>query len=315
MHKLLVIYFFILLHTQSFNIKNIKSGYILDTKLYSNKNKNTTPKYDYVYVNDYEELDVVIENKIKALNLKKNLVLSNTNEYINEEDVYKYMENNIDNYEKKKLIILSPGGINGFYMLGVCSYIKENYNLKNYIYSGASAGAWNALYMIGNGNANFKDLIFSINFEELSSVMELQFVLKTKILENINNVKYDYNRLFIGVTAMQGLNLVTNIYTQFVDLKDALDCCIASSHIPFITGGFVNKYHNITTFDGGIGKNPYINTSEPVLHIYPGMWNNEEIKGLESLRYKKNKALFIELFEKGYNDTRENKDYLDKVLL
>ena len=137
MHKLLLVYFFILLHTQSFNIKNIKSGYLLDTKLYSKKNKNTTPKYDYVYINDYEELDVVIENKIKALNLKKNLVLSNANEYINENDIYKYMENNIDNYEKKKLIILSPGGINGFYMLGVCNYIKDNYNLTNYIFSGA----------------------------------------------------------------------------------------------------------------------------------------------------------------------------------
>jgi hypothetical protein len=315
MHKLLIVYFLILLHTQSFNIKNSKSGYLLHTRLYSKKNKNTTPKYGYVYVNEYEELDIVIENRIKALNLKKNLVLSHKNKYIKEKDIFKYFENNIDNYEKKKLIILSPGGINGFYMLGVCSYIKENYNLTNYIFSGASAGAWNALYMIGDNNTNFKKLIFSINFEEISSIMELQFAIKSKILESVNYVNYDYNRLFIGVTAMQGLNLVTNIYTQFVDLKDALDCCIASSHIPFITGGFVNKYHNITTFDGGFGKNPYINISEPVLHIHAGMWNNEEIKGLDSLRYKKNKQLFIELFEKGYNDTRENKDYLDKVLL
>ena len=86
--------------------------------------------------------------------------------------------------------------------------------------------------MIGNRNTNFKEIIFSINFEELSSIMELQFALKAKILENVNNVKYDYSRLFIGVTALQGLNLVTNIYTEFVDLKDALDCCIVSSHIP-----------------------------------------------------------------------------------
>lgn len=313
MHKLLLIFFFIL-QAQCFMLKNYKSGYILNTRLHSNKNKNNIPKYGYVYINEYEELDIVIENKIKALNLKKNIVLSNTNEYIKEKDIFKYFENNIDNYEKKKLIILSPGGINGFYMLGVCSYIKENYNLTNYIFSGASAGAWNALYMIGDKNTNFKDLIFSINFEEISSIMELQFAIKSKILESVNYVNYDYSRLFIGVTAMQGLNLVTNIYTQFVDLKDALDCCIASSHIPFITGGFVNKYHNITTFDGGFGKNPYINISDPVLHIYAGMWNNEEIKGLESLRYKKNKALFIELFEKGYNDTRENKEILDKIL-
>ena len=98
MHKLFLMFFYIL-HTNCFNIKNSKSGYLLDTTLYS-KNINTTPKYDYVYVNDYEELDIVIENKIKALNLKKNLVLSNTNKYIDEK-IYLNIEKNKKNMKKE----------------------------------------------------------------------------------------------------------------------------------------------------------------------------------------------------------------------
>ena len=34
----------------------------------------------------------------------------------------------------------------------------------------------------------------------------------------------------------------TNIYTDFYDLEDALNCCVASSNIPFITGNLFNKY-------------------------------------------------------------------------
>ena len=35
----------------------------------------------------------------------------------------------------------------GFYLFGISSYIKKNYKLDNYIFSGASAGAWNSLFM------------------------------------------------------------------------------------------------------------------------------------------------------------------------
>ena len=42
---------------------------------------------------------------------------------------------------------LSPGGLRGFYTHGICKFIRYNYDLSNYTYYGASAGAWNSLYM------------------------------------------------------------------------------------------------------------------------------------------------------------------------
>ena len=36
------------------------------------------------------------------------------------------------NYNDKKIITLSPGGFRGFYVLGLCKYIKENYLGINY---------------------------------------------------------------------------------------------------------------------------------------------------------------------------------------
>ena len=53
---------------------------------------------------------------------------------------------------KKKLITITPGGYKGFYTLGICHYIKENYNLENYYFSGASAGSWNALFLSFKSN-------------------------------------------------------------------------------------------------------------------------------------------------------------------
>jgi hypothetical protein len=55
-------------------------------------------------------------------------------------------------------------------------------------------------------------------------------------------------------------------------LEDAINCCIASSHIPILTGGLTNKYHNMFAFDGGFSSYPYVNRTR-ILHISPSMWS------------------------------------------
>jgi predicted acylesterase/phospholipase RssA len=47
----------------------------------------------------------------------------------------------------KSLIYISPGGFKGLYMLGVSTFIKNTYDTSDYIFSGASAGAWVSLFM------------------------------------------------------------------------------------------------------------------------------------------------------------------------
>ena len=54
--------------------------------------------------------------------------------------------------EPSEILINTPGGLHGFYTLGVNAYIKERYDLSNHVFSGASAGAWNSLFLSFKGN-------------------------------------------------------------------------------------------------------------------------------------------------------------------
>ena len=58
-------------------------------------------------------------NSIRS-NYKQKLILKN--EILKEEDIP-------TKYKDHKLITISPGGLQGFYTLGVCNYIKEKHGL------------------------------------------------------------------------------------------------------------------------------------------------------------------------------------------
>ena len=267
-------------------------------------------------------------------------IITNKNNLIYyEKDKELFLEDN--NFIKnKKLISISPGGLKGFYELGVLSYIKDNYDLDGYIFSGASAGAWNALFMcFKNDTKQFVYNLLDFKLSQTKTIKELQFFLKYKLLSKYDSDDFDLRRLFIGVTTLKEFKPVTNIFSDFNSLEDAINCCIASSHIPLITGGLTNKYHNMYTFDGGFSKYPYLNFTENVLHITPSMWkklnNNVKVNINDNANNKKQAffdsfislnvilELFImiksknymELFDNGYLDAKTNKELLDKIFL
>ena len=111
------------------------------------------------------------------------------------------LENN-EILENKKIISISPGGYKGFYLSGVCSYIKENYDLTDYVFTGASAGAWNSLIMTYKKNT--KKLIYDILDIDTNkkSLPEIEYILKYKILKNYNTCDFDLDKLFIGLTTL-----------------------------------------------------------------------------------------------------------------
>ena len=271
-------------------------------------------------------------------------IITNKNNLIYyEKDKDLFLEDN--NFIKnKKLISISPGGLKGFYELGVLSYIKDNYDLDGYIFSGASAGAWNALFMCyKNDTKQFVYNLLDYKLSQIKSVKELEYFLKYKILSRYDSNDFDLRRLFIGVTTLKQFKPVTNIFSDFNSLEDAINCCIASSHIPLITGGLTNRYHDMYTFDGGFSNYPYLNFSENVLHITPSMWKklnvnvnsnpnpnpNDNVNNkkqaflnsftslnviLELFIMIKNKN-YMELFDNGYLDAKTNKELLDKIFV
>jgi hypothetical protein len=229
----------------------------------------------------------------------------------------------------KKLITISPGGFKGFYLLGILTYIKEKYNTENLIYSGASAGSWNGLFMCYKGEPlAFVYNLLDYNIKKAKSITELEYFIKYKLLCSYKDDDFDLNKLFIGVTTFKNFIPRTNIFSDFETLEDAINCCFASSHIPLITGGITNKYHNIFTFDGGFSKYPYLD-KDRILHISPSMWdeiknnnksNNRNIIKSSIITIKKFSEFFsvsknnlLELFDDGYQHAKMNKEYLDSI--
>ena len=245
-----------------------------------------------------------------------------------------YLHNNIQNdksylNESQKVISISPAGLNGFYTFGVALYLKENYDLTDIIYSGASAGSWISLYMAHKGDPlEIPINLISLDYEKISSVFELQVNLKNMFLKDYNVDTFDMNKIYVGVTGVHNFQLVSNIYSQFDTLIDAVDACIASSHIPLISGGLITKYNDIISFDGGLTNYPYVNFSKPILHINPSMWKSEKRYLLDTCMEQDTLDLMncyvglktsnlknvSQMIEKGYSDSMKNRHILDNIL-
>ena len=248
--------------------------------------------------------------------------------------------------ENQKLISISPGGFKGFYMMGVIAFLKETYDLSDYIFSGASAGSWNAILCTYRGNLT--ELITHVigdkpTLGKNDSIHAFEQLMKLRIIAYTAESDFDLSRVFIGVTTFKqfgnkravdhlspgeqnavakttGSFIKTSIYSNFINLEDALNCCIASSHIPLITGGFTTKDKDTSAFDGGFSHYPYYTSIKPTLHITPGMWEPAKNKTWYNIEdyttlLSKEKYNFNDLFHEGYEDTKKNRHKLDKIFL
>ena len=248
------------------------------------------------------------------------LITRRDNKTYNTNDVDQFLLNNPAIHDKK-IITISPGGYKGFYMMGIVHFLKKHYDLSNFVFSGASAGAWNSLLMSFKYDMEvFKYHIMDDAIQHAKSISEMEQQFKYKLLHYYKTDDFDLDKLFIGVTAVKEKQPRTMIYTQFETLEDAIDCCIASSHIPWLTGNFTHKYNNMLTFDGGFSKHPYLNISKPVLHITPSIWIPQKPTSMKTIHdyttlFSKDLYQFIEIYDKGYADAYKNKDFLDKLLM
>jgi hypothetical protein len=246
----------------------------------------------------------------------------------------KKIKNNHELSNKHQLITIAPAGMYGFYELGVCDYIKKHYDLTNCVYSGASAGAWNCLFMsYKDNNDDFLNTILNINTTNIRQAIELEYLLKDIILNKYTIDEFELHKMYVGVFTFDNNEFKPEIYNDFFDLEDALDCCIASSHVPVMSGTFLNYYRDKISLDGGFVKDPYLKTIKSSLHITPTIWKTndpyvglnfklfdmlknkeyqiliEQLKGFLNVTELNPRKLYLE----GYMDTLENKDTLDSI--
>ena len=233
-------------------------------------------------------------------------------------------ENNID-LHNKKIITISPGGFKGFYVLGICKYIKKHYDLTDYVFSGASAGAWNSLLLSFKGDIDLieNDLLSNIG-ENVNNLYKIESSLKKELLQKYSSEDFDIDKLFIGTTVFENYSLKGKVYSGFENLDDVLDCCIASSHIPFITGWFKKRYRGLACFDGGFSEYPYINNEISAIHITPNIFKNQHNGELEESKLNIDDFTTIfsrktydtnQLVQQGYNDAKLNKEYIDSLFI
>jgi predicted acylesterase/phospholipase RssA len=127
-------------------------------------------------------------------------------------------DNNLEipKYSGKKLITFSPGGLKALYFMGIAAFIKEKYDLSNYIYSGASAGAWAALFTAYKYNSTelLDYLLISKDITDEKNIMNLEYRMKRYILNKYTVDDFHFDRLFISVTPIK-FPISSNIYYKF----------------------------------------------------------------------------------------------------
>ena len=239
--------------------------------------------------------------------------------------ILKNIDEILQHKPEAKVIVSTPGGLFGYYFMGVSSFIKEHYDLSDYVFTGASAGSWNSLFLSLEGdNKILVNELLKTDIKNIKSILKMEQNLKKVILKNYNDTSFKLEKLHLGVSVLEGTNFKLCVYNDFTSLEDALDCCIASSHIPFVTGGPFNIYRNKLSFDGGFYNYPYLNVTTPSLIIAPDIWkkkiNKEESNvtiincSLDTIiNLSKIDANITDLYNAGYNDSMKNKPYLDKI--
>lgn len=226
-----------------------------------------------------------------------------------------FLNENLHNVKEKDIISISPGGWHGFYMFGVTTYISNHYDLTNYVFTGASAGGWTSLFM--SYKHDISELLNELFRYPIptTKMKQTESYIKHRTLELCNSNDFDFKRVYIGVTSFHKYHVKTHIFNNFRNLEDALDCCIGSSHIPFITGNLLNIYNGMNTFDGGFSAEPYLQIKKPKLHITPNIWNKGNISNFESFYRSfvpdRNLPCIKTIFEQGYQDSKTNKHHLD----
>lgn len=224
--------------------------------------------------------------------------------------LYKKYKIKHQNYD----IVLAPGGMLGFYTLGICHYIKNNYNINNKKIIGFSAGSFNIIFMsLKNENNNeYLSKLFNLNIRGNDNITDMIMLLQKNILLEINFDDLLLENKSIGLTSN---SLKLQDVNSFNTTKEIVNCCVASSFIPFITyNDFFYFYKGKDYYDGGIMYHFLKRTlKKKCLIISYKMFNRWKNCRFNLLK-KKNVSIY-DLYMLGYHDATNNKALFDSYLL
>jgi hypothetical protein len=200
-------------------------------------------------------------------------------------------------------ILLSPGGYKGFYMVGICHYVKNHFSVANKSITGFSCGSFLALFMRIKPELEHTYLKYMFALDRIPMTMP-QILDKSvsTIRDHFVYEDFDLRQTQIGVSTLKGLEL----FHDFTSLEDILACCRSSSFVPFVTQlDAILFYKNKLTFDGGIHyKKIKRQKKKETLLIGSSMFGRFGDSLLAG--FKKPKCSYYQLYLYGYRDAQKN---------
>jgi len=206
-------------------------------------------------------------------------------------------------------IIYNTGGYYGFYQLGVCHYIKNNFKYNDKSTLGISAGSWLSLFMnVDKLHTNKFLLLLFKNLKRNTPIHKLPHIFKSAIEPFINYISTkNINILVTDVSECK-----YKIHNKFLSVNDAINCCNASSFVPFVTCKELFYFYNHKlVVDGGLFKKIYmksIDTDKSLIIKYDMFGRFKHFKLFKSFR--RPKYSLYELYLLGYKDASRNHKYL-----
>ncbi len=159
-----------------------------------------------------------------------------------------------------KKVHIHFGGCGGSYsyLLGVGSYLQQNYDLSNVVFSGISGGNIIALLLILEMDIDdaFRhiNIPFLLRLQSYKMKSFYNFIpeFKKELLNIINVDKNNYlkacGRLYVNITRV--FPFKNEIISNFTSNEDLIDCILASSHIPVYSNTLFYTFRNSYYLDG-----------------------------------------------------------------
>lgn len=205
-------------------------------------------------------------------------------------------------------ILLSPGGYKGFYMVGICHYLKNHFPVAKKSITGFSCGSFLALFMRIKPELEhtYLNYMFALDRSPMTMPQMLEKSVST-IQDHFVYEDFDLRQTQIGVSTLKGLEL----FQDFTSLEDTLACCRSSSFVPFITQlNALLFYKNRLTFDGGIHyKKIKRQKKKETLLIGSSMFGRYSDSLIAG--FKKPKCSYYQLYLYGYRDAQKNHAFFE----
>ncbi len=210
-------------------------------------------------------------------------------------------------------IHFTSGALGVFYQAGISKYLKERYEMSQYDFSGISAGSWCSMFLASNITGVQMDNIIDDLLEGIKENDNF-WTKGSELAKNIilsKNFDIDYSRLKIGITQLTPFPKKTYV-TEFNNKEDVIDACIASSHIPILSGNIATNYKDVLSLDGALWGEGKLVRRNAILNFSPDIWGKKyEIDNLLDFNASNIKIFY----EEGYNDTKRNKNMLDQLFI